>query len=303
MRSRRSFQTALVVFFLFLLPHTVSARDLPAIVSTDWLEKNLEDDTLVILDVRKVEYYQSGHIPGAVNAFYRAWSFKKYDLNAEVPETDDLFELVGAAGITPVSHVVVVGKMDTWQERVHIARVACTLQYAGVENVALLDGGHNTWVKEGKPLSQKVEHPKPVSFKGQINRSIFVTKEYLLKNLQKIMLVDVREPAFFAGQKKAEVAAKAGRIPGAVNLPTSRIFEKDGRFKDKDTLESLAANVIGKDKDREIVTYCDTGTCCPTWRFMLKEVLGYKRVYLYDGSIEEWTADPNAPVERNNTGK
>lgn len=78
---------------------------------------------------------------------------------------------------------------------------------------------------------------------------------------------------------------------------------KDGRFKGKDTLESLAASVIGKEKDREIVTYCDTGTCCPTWRFMLKEVLGYKRVYLYDGSIEEWTADPNAPVELNNTGK
>ena len=66
--------------------------------------------------------------------------------------------------------------MDTWQERMHIARVACTLQYAGVEYVDLFDGGHNKWVKEGRPLSQKVEHPEPVSFKGQINRSIFVKK-------------------------------------------------------------------------------------------------------------------------------
>ena len=107
----------------------------------------------------------------------------------------------------------------------------------------------------------------------------------------------------FAGPKKTESAAKAGRIPVAVNLPTSWIFEKDGRFKGKDTLESLAASVIGKEKDWEIVASCDTGTCCPAWRFMLKEVLGYKRVYLYDGSIEEWTTDHNAPVERNNTGK
>jgi len=36
---------------------------------------------------------------------------------------------------------------------------------------------------------------------------------------------------------------------------------------------------------------------------MLKEVLGYKRVYLYDGSIEEWTVDPNVAVELNHTGK
>lgn len=52
-------------------------------------------------------------------------------------------------------------------------------------------------------------------------------------------------------------------------------------------MESMAAGVVGKDEDREIVTYCDTGTCCPTWRFMRKEVLGYHRVYLYDSSIEE----------------
>jgi thiosulfate/3-mercaptopyruvate sulfurtransferase len=303
MNKRSLFRTAWVVFFIFLLPLTVSARDLPAIVSTDWLAKNLKNDKLIILDVRKVEYYQAGHIPGAVNEFYRAWSFKKVDLSAEIPEMDDLFDLVGSAGITPSSHVVVAGKMDTWQERVHIARVACTIQYAGVENVALLDGGHMKWAKEGKPLSKKVMHTKPVPFKGQINRTIFVKKDYILKNLEKILLVDVREPAFFTGMKKAEVATKAGRIPGAVNLPTSWIFAKDGTFKEKEVLESLAAGVIGKDKDREIITYCDTGTCCPTWHFMLKEVLGYKRVYLYDGSIEEWTADPNAPVELNHNGK
>lgn len=117
--------------------------------------------------------------------------------------------------------------------------------------------------------------------------------------MEKILLVDVREPAFFKGQKKAEVATKAGRIPGAVNLPTSWMFEKDGTFKPKDVLQSMVEGVIGKDREREIITYCDTGTCCPTWYFMLKEILGYKRVYLYDGSIEEWTADPGAPVQSN----
>lgn len=292
-----------VICLFFILPLTVSARDLPAIVSTDWLAKNLKNDKLIVLDVRKVEYYQAGHIPGAINDFYRAWSFKKADLSAEVPEMDDLFELVGSAGISPDSLVVVVGKMDTWQERVHIARVACTLKYAGVANVSLLDGGHIKWVREGKPESKKTEKPKPIKFKGQINRNIFVKKDYILKNMEKILLVDVREPAFFKGQKKAEVATKAGRIPGAVNLPTSWIFEKNGTFKQKEDLESLAEGVIGKDRDREIITYCDTGTCCPTWHFMLKEVLGYKRVYLYDGSIEEWTADPGAPVQLDGNGK
>lgn len=303
MSQKNLLKATMVIFSIFISTLSAFAGDLPAIVSTDWLEKNLKNDKLIVLDVRKVEYYQEGHIPGAVNDFYRAWSFKKADLSAEVPDMDDLFDLVGSAGIRPDSHVVVVGKMDTWQERVHIARVACTLNYAGVADVSLLDGGHIKWAREGKPESKKTVKPKPITFKGQINRNIFVKKDYILKNMAKILLVDVREPAFFTGQKKAEVATKAGRIPGAVNLPTSWIFEKDGTFKQKEEMESLAASVIGKDREREIITYCDTGTCCPTWHFMLKEVLGYKRVYLYDGSIEEWTADPGAPVQLDGNSK
>jgi len=303
MSQKTLLKAAVVIFSVFISTLSALAGELPAIVSTDWLEKNLKKDKLIILDVRKVEYYQEGHIPGAVNDFYRAWSFKKADLSAEVPDLDDLFELVGSVGISPDNDVVVVGKMDTWQERVHIARVACTLHYAGVANVALLDGGYIKWAREGRPVSKETVKPKPVKFKGQINRNIFVKKDYILKNLDKVLLVDVREPAFFKGQRKAEVATKAGRIPGAVNLPTSWIFEKDGTFKEKEVLESLAAGVVGKDKDREIITYCDTGTCCPTWYFMLREVLGYQRVYLYDGSIEEWTADPGAPVQTNGDSK
>jgi len=286
-----------IVFSVMIFPLTVSGRDVPAVISSDWLEKNLHSPKLVILDVRKVEYYREGHVPGAVNIFYRAWSFKKAGLNAEIPDMDDLFDLVGSTGITPDAHVIIVGKPNTWQERVHMARVACTLQYAGVENVAILDGGHDKWARERKALSRETVHPKPAVFKGQINRSIFVDKDYIQKNLTKILLVDVREPAFYLGQKKADVAARAGRIPGAVNLPTSWMFSNGGTFKTKEKLAALASGVVGKDPDKEMITYCDTGTCCPTWYFILKEVLGYKRVYLYDGSIEEWTADPEAPIQ------
>jgi len=49
---------------------------------------------------------------------------------------------------------------------------------------------------------------------------------------------------------------------------------------------------------REIITCCGAGKCCPTWALILREVLGYKNVKLYDGSFEEWTRDPNLPVAR-----
>jgi len=303
MKKISLFKAAWVLFFVMVLSQSVSARDLPAIVSTDWLEQNISKPNLIILDVRYVEHYRTGHIPGAINAFYGGWSVKKVDLSSEVPEMDDLFDLVGETGIAPDAHVIIVGKTNTWQERVHMARVACTLQYAGVEDVAILDGGHDQWVRDRKTLSTETTHLKPVVFKGQINRYIFVKKDYVQKNLGKILLVDVREPAYYTGKKKADFIAKAGRLPGAVNLPTSWMFSKGGTFKKKEDLAVLAAGVVGKDLDREMITYCDTGKCCPTWHFVLKELLGYKRVYLYDGSLQEWTADPDAPVQLNHNGK
>ena len=63
----------LLVFLLVLLPAAVFAQISGPIVSTDDLEKNLTNPKVVVLDVRKVEEYRAGHIPGAVNVTYGSW--------------------------------------------------------------------------------------------------------------------------------------------------------------------------------------------------------------------------------------
>jgi thiosulfate/3-mercaptopyruvate sulfurtransferase len=178
-----------------------------------------------------------------------------------------------------------------------MARVACALEYGGVKNVAILDGGHNQWVRENRVISHESDKPTSKIYSGQIDRKVFVKKEYVLDHLGKVLMVDVREPDFFVGRKKTSLVERAGHIPGAVNLPTSRAFASDGKFKPVKELARIAAEVVGEDLSREIVTYCDTGKCCPTWRFLLKELLGYRNTYLYDGSIQEWTRDPTSPME------
>ena len=58
----------LVVMVIF--PFSLFARDMAPIVSTDWLETNLNNSKLKILDIRKLEEYKEGHIPGALSSFY-----------------------------------------------------------------------------------------------------------------------------------------------------------------------------------------------------------------------------------------
>jgi thiosulfate/3-mercaptopyruvate sulfurtransferase len=292
---RLHFKALLVVLLLLLLPLTALARDVGLIVSADWLEKNLKK--VVVVDIRKVEDYKAGHIPKAVSVFYGSWAVKKGELRNELPAADDLFEVIGNAGINKRSTVVVVGKTDTPSDRVDITRVAWTLKYAGVDNVAVLDGGQNQWVKDGKEMSTDAVKVRAKTYKGKVNADMLASKDYVLGSIGKATILDVREPDFYAGKKKLPFVARLGHIKGALNLPTSGAYKADGTFKEKEELKALAAAAAGADKDKEIIVYCDTGKFATAWALILKCNFGYKDVKIYDGSSEEWMADPNAPIE------
>lgn len=295
MKRERILKIMAVIIFLLLLPCLSFARAIEPVVSTDWLEQNLSKVTVV--DVRKVEEYKAGHIPGAVNVFYGTWAIKRGDLLNELPADDDLKDVLSSAGIEPGSLVVVVSKVDAPTDRVDASRVAWTLRYAGVENVALLSGGYNKWVSDKKSVSTEVVKPRSKPYKGKFNKEFVIKKNEVMSSLGKATIVDVREADFYNGKKKLDFVPKLGHIKGAVNLPTSTMYEKDASYKTKDELAAIATPVVGTDVSKEIIIYCDTGKFCTGWWFMLHELLGYKNVKVYDGSMMDWAKDPAAPVE------
>lgn len=298
---KRSILSKLLVFLLLVLlsPATGLAREIAPIVSTDWLIANLKNPKLIILDVRRVEDYREGHIPGALSAFYGSWAYMKNGLFASLPEKDDIDDTIGYMGIGFGNWVVVTGCMDTPRLSYQSARVACTLQYAGIENVALLDGGMNKWIAEKKSMSKRIERRKPNHFKGKYSGEKFADKNYVKERLGKLILLDTREREFFTGEKKMDCVPKTGHIPGAFNMPTSCAFNEDKTFRNKEELAAIVEAAAGKDRSAAIVTYCDIGQCCPTWSYLLTEVLGYTNVRLYEGAMQEWAQDADAPVTTN----
>jgi len=68
-------------------------------------------------------------------------------------------------------------------------------------------------------------------------------------------------------------------------------------YKDKSALANMAGGVVGNDKSKEIIVYCDTGRVASAWWWILHEVLGYQNVRNYDGSMQEWAMDPRAPIQ------
>jgi thiosulfate/3-mercaptopyruvate sulfurtransferase len=293
------------VFLFILLPTALLAQGLSPILSTEDLAKNLKDPNIVIVDIRKVEDYKAGHIPGAIGVFYNNWAPGKGGLQNEIPPDDDLIDLLSASGIQPDSAVVVYGTTATGADRVNVTRVAWTLKYAGVQKVSVLSGGFDKWTNEKREVSAEISKLSQKSYKGAFNRNVVAKKDYIKNQIGKAIIVDVREMPFYSGQQKLPFVAKAGHIKGAVNLPTGQVFAKDvgadGKeiwtYKDLNTLKNMAVPVVGNDLSKEIIVYCDSGRVASAWWFILSEVLGYKNAKNYDGSMEEWTKDETAPIE------
>jgi thiosulfate/3-mercaptopyruvate sulfurtransferase len=294
---------ASLLFGGYVCTSTAAAGDrtIDPIVSTDWLNKNSGMKDLVILDIRSDKDYAAGHIPNSINAPFAlpvsAWTVMKDDLLLEVPDDAELFKTLGSLGITPSAKVVVVTSPVPGQPPFYglanATRVADTLIYAGVKNVAVLDGGYPKWAAGKLPTTQDASKPNPVTFNGKTNSGIFVSQDYVKKNLKTAKVIDGRNAEVYFGAAIEPFAPKPGHIPGATSLPVPWLWNlnEDGTYtyKDAATLEKMAAGVIRRQgKPVEVITYCGVGGYASTLWYVLNQVLGYDNVKIYDGAAQDW---------------
>jgi thiosulfate/3-mercaptopyruvate sulfurtransferase len=272
------------------------SRKINPIESTDWLADNLENPGLVIVDIRSSQEYLSGHVPGAINIPFPSWIVARDGLTVELPAEGDLFQLIGSAGINSDSNIIVVNKTDHPYPLADAARVCDTLIYVGVENVAILDGGQDKWVREARPLSTDLISPAAVEYRGAVDRHMFVSKDFVLAKIGKGIILDARDPAVYFGLIQEPTAAQAGHIPTAQCCPAPWIWTKEGTYQNSAILKDMAASLAAEPGSQEIIIYCGVGGYTAAWWFILTRMLGYLNVKFYDGSAQDWTRDPAMPV-------
>lgn len=281
---------------------------MPPVVSCEWLAENSDLENLVVLDIRGPADYAAGHIPGSVNEPFVAafapetgpssnWIGSSAEgLWLQLPASNDVYATIGDLGLATDSPVVVVTAPNPGEPPLYgmanAFRVADTLIYGGIQSVAILDGGYPRWAAQGRATTETVSIPSPVPYQGEVAHSMFVSKEYVGDLDEDAVLVDARSADVYAGRAIEPFAEKAGHIPGARSLPAPWIWEQgaDGAFalSEAQTLETMAAHVVGQSKDREIVVYCGVGGYASSWWYVLRQVLGYQNVKIYNGSAQEW---------------
>ena len=239
----------------------------PLTVGVDIVRSKINIDSVRLIDVRREEDYNQGHIPNAVNLPLASL------LSDDSPES--VVKLTEDMGIADDTSVIVYD--DTFGALA--SRVAWTLQYIGHSDVALLEVTYSQWKELGFPTSTEKPNIKPAKHSVKLKPEIMATAEYLEKAKDKdnVVLIDNRERLNFLEQ----------HIPGAINIPY-RTLATDGKIlRTKESMRNFLKN-RGISEDAEIITYCGSvGTLSGLAYFALKSI-GIPNVKLYVHSFKEW---------------
>lgn len=284
----------------------MSRAEFAGLITPDALAARLGDENLVIIDIRTAadgaqEAFVAGHIPGAVHSDYAAdgWRAKVGNAPGMLPPLDHLAALAGRLGIEPHDGVVIVPAGTAATDFAAAARVYWTLKFIGHGQQAILDGGFRAWTAAPKrPVATGASAPKsaaPYPVVAQQAMRSTADSTLVAARSKQASLVDARGPSYFEGREKSAEAARAGHIPGAIQRDYAGAFE-GGKLKAPCELEQLFAAV----PQGPVISYCNTGHSAAANWFVLSEVLGRDEVALYDGSMTDWTQDPERPVA---TGK
>ena len=286
----------LILVFLFI--SNISYSQSNYLVDTDWLEANLNNSNLSLIEVSVTPgVYERGHIQGAINF---KWHSDLVDtVSRDIVSKDNFQELLQKSGIDKDDTIVIYGDKNNW----FAAWAAWVFDIYGVDNVKLLDGGKNKWESEKRPLTPIATVVQPgnieitetnLNLRARLDDVVKVAKNEIDFDLVDIRSAAEYEGKIFAPEGVPELAVRAGHIPGAVNVSWGKAVNEDGTIKPIAELKQLYASA-GIDGSKPIITYCRIGErSSHTW-FVLKKVLGYD-VKNYDGSWTEYGNSVGNPI-------
>jgi thiosulfate/3-mercaptopyruvate sulfurtransferase len=277
------------------------------LVTTEWLHSHLDEPDLVVVDasVQMIaapphrahmrEAYAEAHIPGAVYANI-VDDFSEPDslLPITRPSADRLATAIGRLGIGPDTDVAVYDRSGGQSA----ARFWWLLQSAGHDRIAVLNGGLPRWIADGHFTESGAVDPLPVRFPVRLRPEMWADKKQVMDVVHgaaSATLVNAlpelpQEPSALPPEVLHILSAS---IPGSVAMPFPSLAEPgSSTLRPAAELTSHLAPVTA---GKRAIVYCASGLSAPLVGLGLI-ASGHTDVAVYDGSIEEWLSDPDAPV-------
>ncbi len=273
------------------------------LISPAELSAMIPSPDVVVIDTRSPEAYAAGHIPGAVNLF-EVFTFLATSTPEGVAELRDTFaKHFGAVGLSGSELPVFVEESMNSGFGMS-CRGYFLMQFLGYPKAQVLHGGLTAWKAAGMPITTEVPVVSAKTVPAQdTGQDIVINYETMLAALGgETALVDVRDVDEWVGTSSSpygpDFAPRKGRIPGAKWLEWYRMMKptpSGPMFKSKDEILAECATV-GVTPETPVFLYCFKGARASNTFVALKEA-GIKDVRMYFGSWNEWSRNPELPIE------
>ncbi len=279
------------------------------LASVEDISTHLDDPNLVILDCTSTvipadagftvadgrEAFEEGHIPGAQFVDLQSdLSTPSDHLLFTLPSADHFGDALNRLGVGENSRVILYSTgQPGWA-----ARVWLMLRAFGFDNAAVLNGGWKAWTNAGLTVETGAAKTRPVASKpfGWTYRpGFFVSSEEVTARADGEALVNALGPDSFRGE--ASIAyGRPGRIPGSVNIPTFSLVDPEtGFYLSQDRIETIFADA-GVRPDAPLIAYCGAGVAASNIVFARSLSGAQARSVVYDGSLLDWSSDPERPL-------
>ncbi|KKB80010.1 sulfurtransferase [Devosia soli] len=295
---------AVAAAFVVATPLVAIAQDVTPLVTAEWLKAHAGDDNVKIIDIRDdIEGTDLGEFPYIANAVVApyasyGWRTEVDGVPGQIPPDAEIGKLIGDLGIDGDDHVIIVPWGTDSSEFGGATRIYWTFKYLGHDAVSILDGGWRQYDAAGLERVADAATAAPAEFPVNVRPEMRATTadvEAALADGTK--LIDGRPEEQYLGQSKSPVVRTEGTIPGAINLPHSKLYSAEyASFAQPETVAALE-QAIGLGKDEKNIVFCNTGHWASIAWFALHEVGGNKNTSMYDGSMAEWAADPARPIQ------
>jgi thiosulfate/3-mercaptopyruvate sulfurtransferase len=235
------------------------------------------------------EEYLNAHIPGARFLDIDEVADRTDPAPHMLPSAAEFGKAMERLGVGRDDRIVVYDNSPTRNS----ARGWFMLRHFGAAKVAILDGGFQKWVDEGR----RVESGEPPHREGRFDTverpGEVVTKQQILAG-PGCALVDARSTARFeATEPEPRPGVAGGHVPGARNLPFGAVYNQQGRFRTPEELRRVF-DEAGIDPAKPFIASCGSGVTATSLIFAA-HLLGSDSGRLYDGSWTEWGSDPATP--------
>lgn len=257
--------------------------DFKKLVDADYLLKTRGNDNVVVIDARGSMLEEGALMYDKATVV--DWTdisllgeFGGEDLG-KLLSKDNYQEIFNIIGIKENTEVLVYGFTMPNQGFGDEARVVYTFNYAGFDNIKIIDGGFDKveqlgFNKNYNPETDRINVSNIVREEAQDNEKAIFTDELLsFVNSADVQIIDTRLEAEYNG-RVIYGENKAGHIPGSISVPFNSLVDKDGFIKSREALEEYFVSK-GLDKNKLQITYCTTGVRASYVAVILEE-LGYK---------------------------